>query len=202
MKNCEKCGSKNESDVRFCVNCGNKLVASTAGAPSNHAVHVGASPRTQQGIVDGYQYHESASLHQTSNPLGQVWNGFLMQERMIVIGAVIGCVAAILEGNSNFLSASVYFIIMLASLYLIYTSINIPVVKKIELVRWQIAIGAFFLMSIDSLYYLIGRSMTSSSSLGAHVFSSWLSLISSILILVGAIMLQGILVRHAFHHKK
>ena len=116
-----------------------------------------------------------------------------------MIGAAMGLVASIMvvvDGGTNFLSAAVYFAAMSASLTVLYLSINAPVTKKIELARWQIAIGAFFMLSLSSVYYLIGAAMgTTVGSFDMYDFSQLLTLISSALILIGAIKLQGELLR-------
>lgn len=205
MKTCDKCGAANEADVRFCVNCGNRLTPGVSEhhghestvRVSNHQPHQ-AKPMRQH--THGNAQHQGLQYEpHAANPLQVIWTGFLFSERMILVGAAVGFIASImvLMGNgTNYLSAFAYFAAMAASLVVLYLSINTSAAKKIELARWQIAIGAYFMLSLSSVYYLIGTAMgTTVGSFDMSDFSELLTLVSSVLVLVGAIKLQGELLR-------
>ena len=209
--------------------------AHASDAPVQHAPYAGSPidrgyadvPYQNSAILDSEvseRAHET--MNQTTSLVKMIWDRFLFPERMIVIGAVMGCVAAIFWGTAIFLLSAFYFLTMILALALIYLSKDASLLKRIELSRWQIVIGTFWLplgivaMQIMSSVYGImstasslygstaGSSsslygaMSSSSSAGSLTFSLWLSLFSSILILTGGIMLQGLLVRHVFNQKR
>jgi len=220
MKNCEKCGAANEADVRFCVSCGNKLSGSVS------ANHMNAPYQNHMPVDSEMTDETRAMIEQSPNPLALIWNKLLFPERMIVVGAFMGGVAAIFWGTSIFLLSAFYFVTMFLSLALMYISREASLLKRLELSRWQIVIGTFWLplgivamqimSSVNSAMGTFGGSLygTSSSStsslygmmgvsnsIGSITFSLWLSLFSSILILVGAVMLQGMLLNYAFKAK-
>lgn len=248
MKTCEKCGTVNEADVSFCVNCGNKL-ASHVDAPKNHT-HMDMPAQKRPVVVqqkeNGKQFceqcgtanesdvkfcvscghnmvgnsnmqyqntskaasymtdEEMMQLRSVPNPVMVIWEKLLFPEKLILIGTLMGCVAAVILGFSspdNVVLPIFYFLTMVGSLALLYISREASVVKRIELARWQIAFGAFWLaMYITSTFYSLQNSVTYSYA-GPFTFGLWLSFFSSIGVLTGAIMLQGILVQHVSNRK-
>lgn len=201
MKKCEKCGAMNEPDVRFCVGCGNKFDSNGSETQVHSNTVAVSSGGRQRPMTNNNVYADPQptvvreQIEHNSNPLEVIWIGFLMSERMVLIGATIGLIASIMvmmDEGTSFLSAAVYFAAMIASFIVLYLSINVSATKKIELARWQIAIGAFFMLSLNSTYYLLGTAMgTTIHSFDMSDFSQLLTLTSSALILIGAIKLQG-----------
>ena len=203
VKKCVQCGTDNEPDTKFCVGCGNNLSDNYHAAPSNYPGHMDA-PRQERSFSDLEMTDEiRASLQQIPNPVAVFWEKLLFPERMILVGALLGCVAAVFLGGSDSSNGVVlaifYFLSMAGSLTLLYISQGSSVVKRVELARWQIALGAFWLaMYLTSALYSLGGY----SPAGSFVFGLWLSFFSSVAVFVGAIMLQGILVQHVFKRKQ
>jgi|GEM_PF-3013067 len=211
MKKCVNCGTVNEPDVRFCVNCGSKLLNSH-GLTNNHEHNAGASYQKHGSIDAELANKAKETMQQTKNLAKFIWDKLLYPERMIVIGAILGCIAAIFWGTTVFLLSAFYFLTMFSSLALIYLSQKTSIAKRIELARWQIVIGTFWLPlaviamqvmgSINGMIGSLGALTRTSVSTGSLTFSLWLSLFASVLILAGAIMLQGLLLRVFLQPKK
>lgn len=200
---CEQCGTANESDVKFCVSCGNNM-SGNSSMPSRQEY---PSMPYQNRPVAKDQYmsdEEMMQLRSVPNPLMIIWEKFLFPEKMIVIGAILNFLLAIFWVSVGYMSVSMaflYFATMGASLFLINLSREVTLLKKIELSRWQIVIGASWLAwlispMLSAMFGSYGYGNMSISSTYA-----FFGTIFSILMLSGAIMLQGLLVQHAFQQK-
>jgi hypothetical protein len=199
MKNCDECGSTNEADVNFCVNCGNKLGESVnhVGVPQGRAVPHVDMPKQQ---LERYMSDKDMiQLRSVPNPAMVMWEKLLFPERMIGAAAILNIVLAIFWVSAGYLSvvmSILYFGTMGASLALTYLSSESSLAKKIEWSRWQIVIGAFWLSWLFNIafrsygYYDVPS--------GLLVFNT----IFSVGMLAGAMMLQGILVQYVFQQKK
>ncbi len=194
---CEQCGTANEADVKFCVNCGNNMFENSgAGSQTN----MGGS-NYGRPIVDSYANDEEMmQLRSVPNPAMVIWNNLLFPEKIIAVGAVLNCLLAIFWVEDNYLSLFMYvlyFATMAASLWLIHISRGVSLLKKAELSRWQIAIGAFWLSWLFSLVFRNYSYGYGGGSLSLLVFNT----IFSIGMFSGAIMLQGTILQHVFKQK-
>ncbi len=191
---CENCGTANEADAKFCLSCGNSL-SGNSSLPNNQ---MNRSYRARPMTAPYTNDEDIMQLQSAPNPVMMIWNNLLFPEKMIAVGAILNCLVAIFWVADSYLSlpmAIFYFVTMVASLLLIHLSRGVTLLKKAEFSRWQVAIGAFWLswllnLIFSMLGYLKGNS-------GLLVFNT----IFSGVMLSGAIMLQGILLKHVFQQK-
>ncbi len=155
--------------------------------------------QSAQPIADRYvSDEEMVHLRSVPNPVMVIWESLLFPEKMIAIGAILNCLVALFWVADEYLSvfmAILYFATMAASLVLIHLSRGISLLKKAELSRWQVAIGAFWL---SWLLNIVFRGTEYYGDVYAlFVFNA----ITSIAMFSGAIMLQGTILQHIFQQK-
>jgi len=193
---CENCGTANEADVKFCVSCGNNL-SGNSSLPNNQ-MNMNRSHQARP-MTESYTNDEDImQLQSTPNPVMVIWNNLLFPEKIIAVGAILNCLIAIFWIADSYLSlvmAIFYFATMAASFVLIHLSRGVTLLKKAELSRWQVAIGAFWLS------WLLNIVFNSSGYFRGNSGLLVLNAIFSIAMLSGAIMLQGILLKHIFQQK-
>lgn len=198
---CEQCGTANESDVKFCVSCGNNMTGNFNMPRPNNQINMNGSYQTRP-IADMYTTdQEMMQLRSVPNPVMVMWESILFPEKMIVVGAILNCLLAIFWVSGSYLSvpmAVFYFATMATSLWLIHISRGVSLLKKAELSRWQIAIGAFWLSWLFNIVFNSYSYNGYSGNSGILVFNT----IFSIVMLSGAIMLQGTILQHVFSQKK
>lgn len=195
MKKCKRCQEPNDHQAQFCVRCGNSL-AEVAHKDSDYdfTAETSAAFNRSKERVD----------HATSM-IQKIWIKLLFPEKLITIGALIGGLSVFFWGKNYLFYSLVYLASMILAIILVYLSQEQQIIKKIEHARWQILIGAFWLgVGVFAWFFadeiaglgLLGRKYMSSLSNGIM-----LSVLSSILVVSGALMLHGLLLRKITSHK-
>lgn len=204
---CSKCWKLNKERTRFCIYCGNKIFVASSTTENNEQ---NINKPYQEYLITDSEFSNKAkeSIKQTTVIITGIWRILLFSEKMIVIGAIMGLIAAIFWISSIFVLSALYILCMAVSLILVYLSNKALLIKKMELSRWQIAIGAAWLpldilaiQAINSFYWIFSSYWAGvlPSSIGSYSFSAWLSLFSSIFILTWGIMLQWVLLKNIFN---
>ncbi len=194
---CESCGTANETGVRFCVNCGSNL-SNDSAAPQSQPVRQYSN--AQQPYGNFQQPYDVEPVQYAPNPLELMWRDMLFPEKMIIVGAILNCLLAIFWIFAGSLLSPMlaffYFVTMGGSLVLAYLSRGVSLLKKMELSSWHVAIGAFWLSWLfDVVFRTNGYYYNGTSAL--LIFN----VICSIVMLSGAIMLQGVLIRSALQQR-
>lgn len=189
MKKCKRCQALNDHQAQFCVRCGNSL-AEVAHKQNDYdfTAETSAALSRSKERVD----------HATSM-IQKIWVKLLFPEKLITIGALIGCVSVFFWGKNYLFYSLVYLASMVLAIIFVYLSQEQQIIKKIEHARWQILIGAFWLgVGVFAWFFadeIAGLGLLGRKYMGSLSNGIMLSVLSSILIVSGALMLHGLLLR-------
>lgn len=180
MKTCKKCGSSNETDDSFCVNCGNKLSNATIGNEISQP-NIGSSPA------------ELDQLRSIPNPIMTAWDKLLYPEKMIVggsLGVVIIILYWLISVTVSFYNFT-FLALAVSPIVLVWQSIDASPAKRAEMSGWIIATCAAVASQLmfDAMGYY-------GYAISTYAVSFWLGFLFSILSLAGAIMLHGLLLKY------
>jgi hypothetical protein len=182
------------------VHCGNSLAAvAEAGRNFEHGDY---NLKAETSAV--FDRSKQRLDHATS-VFQKIWAKLLLPEKLITIGSLIGFVSVFFWGKNYLFYSLVYLASMVLAIVLVYLSQEQQIIKKIEHVRWQILIGAFWLgVGVFAWFFadeIAGLGLLGRKYMGSLSNGIMLSVLSSILIVSGALMLHSLLLRKITSHK-
>lgn len=197
MKNCIKCNTVNNDSVAFCIRCGQDFSSGSAGLQSGSMKSVPGYPTPSDQAAEFIKKTKEKTSVVSQN-LQTVWaQKLLFPEKMTVVGAGVNIIAVFLLGLP-LTPTIIGIILMFIVLGLIYFSQGSDLMKM-GFARWHMIIGApLLLLAIVTRYVMneligyFGMFATSNIPSGVQL-GLWLVVAGSLLIVVGAYRLQGLL---------
>jgi hypothetical protein len=209
-KTCDKCGSSNTEQARFCGKCGNPLQTNGSDTLTKEQTPAEQAAKVIKNAKVGTEILKTRTK--------KIWGNFTIGEKILAIGAIVVLVSFFMPWLSatgqtiNGLAAAkkewfVYFIPVSAivSLALLYFSQGAQRKNKVLIARWQIVIGTFWgsitvfaivainniLSAIQQIMGGIGSMFGTTPSFAANIgIGLYLFAVGALAIIVGAFRLQ------------